>query len=91
MSVMTGGALLVVPAIAWAIEVDPDTGSAVLGWRTTALVIAGIILVGAIVLPILIRNRPQDLGLRPDGDSEDEAPAFTRAPTPDEVAASLSA
>ena len=89
MSVMTGGALLVVPAIAWAIEVDQDTGSAVLGWRTTALVIAGVILAGAILLPILIRNRPHDMGLLPDGDSADEAPAVRRAPTPEEADASL--
>ena len=89
MSVMTGGALLVVPAIAWAIEVDQDTGAAVLGWRTTALVIAGVILAGAILLPILIRNRPHDMGLLPDGDSADEAPAVRRAPTPEEADASL--
>ena len=89
MSVMTGGALLVVPAIAWAIEVDQDTGAAVLGWRATALVIAGVILVGALVLPLLIRTRPQDMGLLPDGDSADEAPAVRRAPTPEEADASL--
>lgn len=89
MSVMTGGALLVVPAIAWAIEVDPDTQSAVLGWRTTALVIAGVILVGALILPLLIRNRPQDVGLLPDGDSPNEAPAAMRSPSPEEIAASL--
>lgn len=89
MSVMTGGALLVVPAIAWAIEVDLDTQSAVLGWRTTALVIAGVILVGALILPLLIRNRPQDVGLLPDGDSPNEAPAAMRSPSPEEIAASL--
>ena len=104
MSVMTGGALLVVPAIAWAVELDPGTvvdnivpavssikvpGSAVLGWRTTALVIAGVILVGALVLPLLIRTRPQDMGLRPDGDPAEESTATARQPTPEEVAASV--
>ena len=104
MSVMTGGALLVVPAIAWAVELEPGTlvdtvvpavssikvpGSAVLGWRTTALVIAGVILVGALVLPLLIRTRPQDMGLRPDGDPAEESPAAARQPTPEEVAASV--
>ena len=84
MSVMTGGALLVVPAIAWAVEVDPDTQSAVLGWRTTALVIAGVILVGAIVLPLLIRTRPQDMGLLPDGDTAEQAAPERRTPTPQE-------
>ena len=106
MSVMTGGALLVVPAIAWAVELDPGTlvdnvipavssikvpGSAVLGWRTTALVIAGVILVGALLLPLLIRTRPQDMGLLPDGDPAEESPAVARQPTPEEVAASLPA
>ena len=89
MSVMTGGALLVVPAIAWAVEVDPDTQSAALGWRTTAMVIAGVILVGALVLPLLIRTRPQDMGLLPDGDAAEAPPPVMRAPTPEEEAASL--
>ena len=89
MSVMTGGALLVVPAIAWAVEVDPETQSAELGWRTTALVIAGVVLVGALILPLLIRTRPQDMGLLPDGDAVEAPPPVIRAPTPEEEAASL--
>ena len=85
MSVMTAGALLVIPAIAWAI--DPEAGR--LGWRNTALIIAGVILVGALIFPLLIRNRPQDMGLHPDGDPSDTPVNPQRAPTPQEADASL--
>jgi sugar phosphate permease len=58
------GALLLVPAIAWAIE--PEQGP--LGWSVTASLF-GIFAI-AIAFPIsrLIRNRPQDYGQGPDGD-----------------------
>lgn len=41
------------------------------GWRMSWLVLAGIMLVGAVILGsvILVRNRPEDMGLLPDGDS----------------------
>ncbi len=66
MAVMTSGALLVVPALAWAI--DPEQQR--IGWRTTALIIAGVILAGALLFPLFLRNRPQDMGLLPDGDRD---------------------
>ena len=58
------GALLLVPAIAWAIE----PGHGPLGWSVTASLF-GIFAI-AIAFPIsrLIRNRPQDYGQGPDGD-----------------------
>ena len=58
------GALLLVPAIAWAIE----PGQGPLGWSVTASLF-GIFAI-AIAFPIsrLIRNRPQDYGQGPDGD-----------------------
>ncbi len=84
MSGMTAGALLVVPAIAWAIDPEYDR----LGWQTTALVIAGVIFVGAFLFPLILRNRPQDMGLRPDGDTEDSEPAAQREPTQEELATS---
>ena len=87
MSCMTAGALLVVPAIAWAI--DPEYNR--IGWQTTALIIAGVIFVAALLFPLLIRNRPQDMGLNPDGVSEAPAPPAQREPTPEEVAASAPA
>ena len=67
------GALLLVPAIAWAI--DPDHGP--LGWSMTATVLGIFALAIAFPISRLIRNRPQDYGLRPDGDPP--APARTEA------------
>ena len=58
------GALLLVPAIAWA--VDPEQTR--LGWQMTALILGIFTLVVAYPLTRLIRNRPQDYGQRPDGD-----------------------
>ena len=63
------GGLLLVPALAWA--VDPDH----LGWRATAFWIGlGFI---AIAWPIskVIRERPEDYGLLPDGDPVVVGPA----------------
>jgi sugar phosphate permease len=59
------GGLLLVPAIAWAIDPDQDR----LGWQLTALILGLFTL--AIAFPIcrLIRNRPEEYNLRPDGDS----------------------
>ena len=85
MSGMTAGALVVVLGIAWAIE--PETGP--LGWRNTALVIAGVALAGAVFLPLIIRNRPQDMGLLPDGALSDETKPPAREPTIAESEASL--
>ena len=85
MATMTAGALLVVPALAWA--VDPEAER--LGWRNTAMIISFVILGGAVLFPLLIRNRPQDAGLLPDGDSPEDYPLPQRDPTPEEQAASL--
>ncbi len=57
------GALLLVPTIAWAI--DPDYNR--LGWQTTALLLGIFTLVVALPISRLIRNRPQDYNLLPDG------------------------
>jgi MFS family permease len=40
------------------------------GWRMSWLALAGIILVGAVIIAsgIIVRNRPEDMGLLPDGD-----------------------
>ena len=58
------GALLLVPAIAWAI--DPEQTR--LGWQLTALILGIFTLVIAFPLTRFIRNRPQDYGQLPDGD-----------------------
>ena len=73
------GALLLVPAIAWAI--DPEQMR--LGWQLTALILGVFILIVAFPLSRMIRNRPQDYGQRPDG-----APA---EPPPDSTAATAAA
>lgn len=58
------GALMLVPAIAWAIDPDHDR----FGWQVTASVIGIVVLVVAFPITRLIRNRPQDYNLRPDND-----------------------
>jgi sugar phosphate permease len=65
------GALLLVPAIAWAVDPGQDR----LGWQITALVLGIFILVIAFPISLLIRNRPQDYGQLPDGDRAAVAPA----------------
>ena len=65
------GALLLVPAIAWAIE--PDQGR--LGWSATATILGIFVAVVAFPVSRLIRNRPQDYNLLPDGDSPDSEQA----------------
>ena len=66
------GALVLVPAIAWAV----DPGADRLGWQVTALIIGAIILLSSLLIPRFIRNRPEEYGQHPDGD---EAPAPTPA------------
>ena len=57
------GALLLVPAIAWAINPDQDR----LGWELTALSLGIFTLATAGPLAKMIRDRPEDYGLLPDG------------------------
>jgi MFS family permease len=57
------GALLLVPAIAWAVA----DSSGRIGWQTTALIIGIGIAVLALPLASLIRNDPKDYGEVPDG------------------------
>ncbi len=65
------GTLVLIPAIAWAI--DPEFER--LGWRTTVVIIGIAILVINLPLSLLIRNRPEDHGLLPDGDRPERASA----------------
>jgi sugar phosphate permease len=58
------GALLLVPAIAWAVDPEQDR----LGWQLTALILGIVILVIAVPISRGIRNRPQDYGQLPEGD-----------------------
>lgn len=58
------GALLLIPLIAWA--VDPDAVGR-LGWQNTARILGIIVMVAAVPLYLVIRNRPEEYGDYPDG------------------------
>ena len=79
------GAMTIVPTIAW--TTDPEVGRlgwvpsapwdlaepvGRLGWRNTGLLIAVVVFVCALILPRFIFSRPEDRGLRPDGDTQPE-------------------
>ena len=71
---MAVGGIVVPLLLAWAIGgADPNISER-FGWRTSALFIGILLLALALPLSRLIRNRPEDLGLKPDGDSA--VPAF---------------
>lgn len=59
------GGLVLMPVIAWLINPEADR----LGWRHTAEIFAVVALVSAIVLPKIIRNKPEDIGAFPDGET----------------------
>ena len=59
------GSLVLLPAIAWAINPDFDR----LGWSVTAALLGIVMLTLALPMSRLIRNRPEDYGLLPDGDA----------------------
>ena len=65
------GALVLIPAIAWAVDPDQDN----FGWSMTALLLGVVTLVMVIPVSRLIRNRPEDYGLLPDGDKPVDTPA----------------
>ena len=55
--------------LAWAIGgTDPEVSERY-GWRNSALFLGVLCLVLAVPLSRLVRNRPEDLGLQPDGDA----------------------
>ena len=63
------GSLFLVPVLAWL--VDPDIPHR-LGWSLTALILGGITIAVAFPLTRLLRNRPEDYGLLPDGDTHED-------------------
>ena len=63
------GSLLLVPLLAWL--VDPDFSSRP-GWSQTAFYLGIIVLVVAFPITRLLRNKPEDYGLLPDGDTKEE-------------------
>ena len=69
------GGVLLIPALAWAIDPDePDR----LGWRLTAAGIGVVLIVLAWPVSRLIRNRPEEYGLLPDGRREDQSESGER-------------
>ena len=64
-SVSRLGSLLLIPAIAWAIDPDQER----LGFRLTAVILGMFAIAVAFPVSRLIRNRPEDYGLLPDGDA----------------------
>ena len=61
------GGVFVPLLLAWAIGGTDSDISERYGWRTSALFIGILILSSALPLSRLVRNRPEDLGLEPDG------------------------
>ena len=59
------GALLLVPAIAWAVADAPGR----IGWQTTALILGIAIALLALPLASFLRNDPKDYGELPDGET----------------------
>ena len=63
------GGVIAPPLLAWAIGgADPNISER-FGWRTCALFIGILTIALAFPLSRLVSNRPEDLGLTPDGDS----------------------
>lgn len=82
--VMEGFALggVVIPLLlAWAVGGTDPAVSERFGWRITAFVVGFLIVSLALPLSRLVRNRPEELGLRPDGDLADNASDSVNQPT----------
>ena len=78
------GGLLLVPALAWA--VSPDH----IGWRTTAVGLGILFMALAVPVSRIMRERPEEYGLLPDGDSPVQpsgGPAVSLRPRESPVAA----
>ena len=69
------GGIILPLLLAWAIGgTDPDISERY-GWRNSALFLGILCIALAVPLSRLVRNRPEDLGLKPDGDSDVPATA----------------
>ena len=66
-------------AMAWAIGGSDPAISERFGWRAVALGIGIVIMALAIPLSRMVRNRPEDLGLLPDGGPSDGARSVNRS------------
>ena len=70
------GGMLLLPVLAWAIDPDADR----FGWRVTATGIGLVIIVVGLLIPWLVRNRPEDYGQLPDGDTAAPPELVPRGP-----------
>ena len=64
------GGIIAPLLLAWAIGGIDPTEAEHYGWRTTALFVGLLCLVLAVPISQLVQNRPEDLGLHPDGDAD---------------------
>lgn len=64
---------LCAPLVAWSLNVN--------GWRATAFASGVLIIVVGLPLTKLMRHRPEDYGLLPDGDLPDDRPASAGQPS----------
>lgn len=76
------GALLLVPGLAWLMDPLHDR----LGWGWTATGLGIFALAVAIPVSSMIRNRPQDYGLQPDGNSRPQAAPQVNSDASDDTA-----
>ncbi len=75
------GGIVILPLMAWAIGGIEGDQPERFGWRATAATIGVILVLMAIPASRLVRNRPEDYGYLPDGDSP--APSVEKiAPIP---------
>jgi len=79
------GGIVLIPALAWAIDPSqPDR----FGWRATAAGIGLVIIILALPISRMVRNRPEEYGEQPDGRLVvSAAPSPTESHQPDNPAA----
>jgi len=71
------GGIALVPLIAWAVGGIGEEGSGGenFGWRAVTAGIGVVVMLMALPISRLVRNRPEDIGLHPDGDTPPPTPA----------------
>ena len=79
------GAIASPVLLAWAIGGSDPAVSERFGWRNAAMFLGFLTIALAFPLSSLLRNRPEDVGLRPDGD----LPRTRERPTPRTMAGSV--
>lgn len=65
------GSVILLPGLQWLIERD--------GWRAACVALGLLVLLLLAPLNLLLKRRPQDIGLQPDGDPPADAPGAPKA------------